>query len=140
MVLDDVRGTTYTGRGVVAVLGHLITRTCNHKTGGGRDVEGVLSVSSGSYYIDVPVCFQNGRYTGLQDTVAEAQELIDGDTSHLQTGEQGGNLFIGILTVRDTNQNRFHLFTSQFLVVQQPEEVAFHCLFHNYLFLIFTFH
>ena len=119
------------------MLGYLITGTCNHKTSRGRDVEGVLSVSTCSYHVDIAICLQDGRDTSLQDTIAKAQELIDGDTSHLQTGEQGGNLFIGILTVGDTNQNRFHLFTSQFLVVQQPEQVAFHCLFHIVYYLLF---
>ena len=130
VVLDDIRGTADTGRRIIAMLGHFITRTCNHKTSRSRDVEGVLAVSTRSYHVDIAVCLQDGRDAGLKDSIAKAQELIDGDTSHLQTGEQGGNLFVGVLTVGDTNQNRFHLFTSQFLVVQHPIQDVFHCLCH----------
>ena len=79
------------------MLGHLVACACNHKTSGGGDVKSVLTVSTCSYHVDITVCLQNGGDAGLQNTITESQQLVDRHAAHLQTGEQGGNLFIGIL-------------------------------------------
>ena len=79
------------------MLGHLITSAGNHEAGRGRDIKRVLTVTTCAYDIDIAVGFQKSRHTRLEDAVAEAEQLIYGDTSHLQTGQQSGNLFVGVL-------------------------------------------
>ena len=130
VVLDDIRGTTDARRGIVAVLGDLIARAGNHKTTGRRDIKRVLAVATRAYHVNVAVGIQDGGYPRLQDTVAEAQQLVDRDTTHLQGGQQGGNLFRGVFALRDTHQDILHFLTSQFLVVQHPVQDVFHCLCH----------
>ena len=130
MMGNHVRCSADGGSGVVTVLGYLIARTCNHETAGGRDVEGVLAVAACSYYVDVAVAVENGRYTRLKNAVAEAKQLVDGHTAHLQTCEQCRDLLVGIFTLGDTNQYGLHLLAGELFVVKEAEEVAFHCLFH----------
>ena len=74
VVLDDVRGTTHTGSGVVSVFGNLISSTGNDKAGGSGDVKGVLAVATSADDIDVPIGLQKGRDACLQDAVAKAQQ------------------------------------------------------------------
>ena len=128
---NHIGGATHGSCRIVAVFCYLIACAGNDETGGGRDVEGVFAVATRTYYIDIAVAVEDGWYACFQNAIAETQEFFYGYTSHLQTRQQRCNLFVGIFTLSDTNQNGFHLLTGEFFVVQQPKEVAFHCLFHN---------
>ena len=130
VVLDDIRGTRNGGGSIVAVFGDFVTCTGNDKTTGGRDVKGVFAVTASTYHVDIAVGIEDGRNTRLQNAITETQQLVDRYTTHLQGGQQGGDLFVGVLALRDTNQYCFHLFTGQLLVVQHPVQDIFHCLCH----------
>ena len=119
------------------MFGHLIASTGDDEAGGGGDVEGVLTVATGANDVDITVGIEDSGNTRLEDTIAEAQQLVDGDATHLQGSQQGSDLFGGILTLSDAYQNILHFFTREFLVVQHPIKDVFHCLCHNSLFTIY---
>ena len=134
-MLNYVRGTTDGSSGVVTVLGHLVTSSCNNETSCGRDIKGILTVTTSTHNVDIAVSVENCWYTCLQDTVTEAEQFVDGDAAHLQGGQQGCDLLRRILTLSDTNQNILHFFTRQFLVVQHPVQDVFHRLLcHDFIF------
>ena len=58
MLGNHIRGSRGRGGSIVAVLGHLIACTCDHKARGGGDVEGVLAVASRAHHINVTVAVQ----------------------------------------------------------------------------------
>ena len=81
---NDVRGTADAGGSIVAVLGHLIAGTGDDEAAGGRDIKGVLAVAASADHVDVAVGIEDGGHARLQDAVAEAQQLVNGDAAHLQ--------------------------------------------------------
>lgn len=96
---------------------HLVSSAGNDKAGGGGDVKRVLPVASGAYDVNVTFAAQGDGYAGFQYAVAESQQLVDGDSAHLQTGQQGGYLFVGVFTLRDAYQDGFHLLAGELFVV-----------------------
>ena len=66
------------------MLGDLVACTGNHKTTGGRDVEGVLAVATSTYHVYVAVGIEDGGNTRLQNAIAEAQQFVNCYTTHLQ--------------------------------------------------------
>ena len=62
---------------------------------------------------------KNGWYASLEDAVAETKEFIDGDTTHLQASQQGGDLFVGVFTMCDTYQDGLHLLAGELFVIQE---------------------
>ena len=118
VVLDDIRCTTHRCGCVVAMLSHLIAGTGDDEAGCGRNIEGVLAVAARTHYIDVAVAIEDGRNAGSKDAITEAQQLIYGDASHLQTGEQGCDLLLWELTLGDADDNLLGFLARKFLVVQ----------------------
>ena len=118
VVSNHIRSTTNAGSRIVTMLGHLIAGTGNDKTGSGRDVKGVLLVTTCAYDINIAFTIQLCRNTCLQNTVTKAEQLINGDSPHLKSSQQGCHLFHRELTFGDTNQNVMSLLTSQFLVIE----------------------
>ena len=84
---------------------HLVAGSGNNETSGGRDIKRVLAVAASTDYINISVCLQDGWYTSFEDTIAESKEFIYCNTTHLQTCEQCGNLFVGVFTLCDANQD-----------------------------------
>ena len=115
---DDIAGATGAGSCVVTVFGHLIACTGDDKTARGGDVERVLAVSTGANDVDVAVAVQGDGHASLQDTVAKTQQLVHGDTTHLQTGEQGCYLLVLVLTLCNPDENALHLLATELFVVQ----------------------
>ena len=118
MLGNHIRSSARRCGGIVAVLGHFVSRTGNHKACRSRDVKRVLAVATCSNHIDIAVAIENGRHSCLQNTIAEPQQFVNRDTSHLQGGQQGGNLFVGYFTLRDTHQNVASLLTGENLVIE----------------------
>ena len=137
VVLDDVRCAADAGGCVVAVLGDFIACAGDDEAGGGRYVERVLAVAAGAHHVDVAVAVEDGGHAGLQYAVAESQQLVNRHAAHLQAGQQGGNLLVGVFALRDTNEDGLHLLAGELFVIQQAEEIAFHSLFHIVCFYVF---
>ncbi|CUQ43344.1 Uncharacterised protein [Segatella copri] len=112
MVLDDVAGTAHRSSRIVAVLCHLVTRTRNDEAGSSRNVKGVLAVATGSHHVNVAVAIQDGWHA-----------------CHLQTGEQGCNLFLRKITLGDSYNDVSGFLTGKFLMVQHSVQNVLH--FHS---------
>ncbi len=105
MIFDDIGSTTHRSCRIITMLGHLISCTSyDEARGGSRDIESILAVTTSSYNIDISVTIEDGRNTSRQDTITETQQFVYGHTSHLQTSKQGCNLFLGELTLCDTQR------------------------------------
>ena len=118
VVLDDIRCTAHRCGCVVAMLSHLIAGTGDDEAGCGRNIEGILAVAARTHYIDVAVAVEDGRNASGKDAITEAQQLIYGDASHLQTCEQGRDLLLWELTLGDADDNLLGFLARKFLVVQ----------------------
>ena len=126
MLGDDVGGTRSRRGSIVAVLGHFVASPGDDEARGSGDVERVLAVAASAHHIDIAVAVEGHRHACLEDAIAEAQQLVDGDASHLQGREQRSDLLVGILTLGDAHQNVLHLFTCQLLMVQELGQNLFH--------------
>ena len=73
--------------GIVAVFRHLVSCSCNYEARCRRYVECVLSVSTCSHNVNIPVAVKNGRYASLQYAVSESKQFFNAHTSHLKTCE-----------------------------------------------------
>ena len=127
---NDVRCTADAGGGIVTMLGDLIASTCNPKATCSRNIKRVLAVATRTYHVNITVGIKDSRNARFQNTIAETQQFVNGYATHLQGRQQGRNLFVGVFTLSDTNQNILHFFTRQLLVVQHPVQDVFHCLCH----------
>ena len=129
MVLNDVAGTAHRSSRIVAVLCHLVTRTRNDEAGSSRNVKGVLAVATGSHHVNVAVTIQDGWHACGKNSVTETEQFIYRYTSHLQTGEQGCNLFLRKCTLGDSYNDVSGFLTRKFLVVQHSVQNVLH--FHS---------
>ena len=114
--------------GVVAVFSHLVSGTCNHEARGGRDVESVFAVAAGAHHVDVSVAVQRHRHSRLQYSVAESQQFVHSDASHLQSSEQSRYLFVREFAFCYSHEYVSCFLPCQFLVIQHSVEYIFHCL------------
>ena len=112
---------------IVAVFGHLIARARYHKAGSGGDVERVFAVASRAHHVYVAVAVEQGGHTGLQNTVAKTEQFFNGHAPHLQGSEQSRYLFVGELTLGNSQQNVASLFAREVLVVEHSVQDVFHC-------------
>ena len=119
VVRDDVGCATDARRCIVAVLSHLISCACDDEAGSGRDIERVLAVATCSYHVDVTVAVEGHGDTRRKDTIAEPQELIDSNATHLDSRQQRSNLCIVELTLCDSNEQLFGFLTGKFLVIEE---------------------
>ena len=121
------------------MLSHLVTSTSDDETRGGRDIESILAVATRTDHVDVAVTIEDGRNACRQDTITETEQFIHRHTTHLQSGEQGCDLFLRELTLGDTHDDVLGFLTRKFLVVQHSVQDVLH--FHNssLLFLFFIF-
>ena len=129
VVPDDVAGAAHRGSRIVAVLCHLVARTRNDEAGGGRNVEGILAVTTCSHHVNVAVAIQDGWHTSGKNSVTETKQFIYRYASHLQTGEQGCNLFLRKFTLGDSYNDVSGFLTGKFLVVQHSVQNVLH--FHS---------
>ena len=100
------------------MLGHLVACAGYHEARRGGDVEGVFAVATGTDNVYVSLVVQRCCHSRFENTVAEAQQLVHTDTAHLQASEQGGDLFVGILTASDAQQYLLSFLASELFVVQ----------------------
>jgi hypothetical protein len=140
MVLDDVGSTTDARSSIVAMLSDFVSGTCDDEARSSRDIECVLAVTASSHHVDVTVTVERHRHARFEDAVTEAEELVDSDAAHLNSCQQGSDLCVVKLTLRDGDEQLFGFLTCEFLVVEELVEnfldVHISMSLSNYYFLI----
>ena len=85
---------------------------------GGGYVKRILLVTASAYDVNVARCVEYGGDTCCEYAVAEAKELVNGYSAHLQPRQQSGNLLCGIFPFCDTDENVKHLVSCKLFVIK----------------------
>jgi hypothetical protein len=91
------------------MLGHLRSRSSDHKTGGSGHVEQICAVTAGPYQIHKVCAGHLHRGSQLAHHRRSTGDLIDGLALHTQGHQQTANLRIGGIAGHDLAHHRGHL-------------------------------
>ena len=108
------------------MLRDLIACSCNDKGRACRDVEGVLTIATGSYNVEGAISVEVDVATSLKQSVTETKQFVNCDASHLQRHEQSRNLAIVILLLGDAQHDDVGLLACEELTFNDFVEIRFH--------------
>ena len=126
--LQDRAGAAHGGAGAVAVLGDLVAGAGDHEGRAGGDVEGVLAVAAGAHDVEGVGVADVDVAAGLQQAVAEAEQLVHGHAAGLQGHQQGCDLAVVVLFAGDAEHQFVGLFAGEALAFDELVQILFHIL------------
>ena len=124
--LQDGARTAHGGARAVAVLGHLVARAGDHERRTSGDVEGVLAVAARADDIQCIILREVHVLAGLQQTVAEAEELVHRDAARLERHQQRCDLAVVVGLPGDAEQDVVRLFAGEGLSLDELVQILFH--------------
>ncbi len=124
--LQDGARTAHGGARAVSVLGYLVARAGNHKRRTGGDVEGVLGVTARAHDVEGIVLVEVDVLAGLQQAVAEAEELVHRDAARLERHQQRCDLTVVVGLPGDAEQDVVRLFAGERLSLDELVQILFH--------------
>ncbi len=106
-LFHHITGAADTAGPVVAMLGHFLPGACYDETAQGRNIERVLAITAGAHDIDGLMPVEINRHTELQQCIAKALQLFDGDTAHKVYRHEGSYLVLIVKPLANTHQRFF---------------------------------
>ena len=123
---ENIAGSADRGTGSVAVLGNFVASASDDEGGAGGDVEGVFLIAARADDIEGIVVAEVDVPTSFEESVAEAEELIDGDAAHLYGCQDGCDLDVGELFTCDIEHESEGFFAGKGFACKEAGEDGEH--------------